>query len=177
MIEHYLPIGSALAAFAILTGTMFITSQVPVYVRVGASALAVVFAIMIWLNATALLGYPVAAYPKQGTVISMLPDKPHGLLYVWVLESSGLRAYQIPYESGEAGELMEAGRKAKETGGVVRIRPKGKDGDGGEGRQGNGRQGTGQNRGHGHGGGNSDLQGDDTLDVDIDVVPLLPEKD
>jgi len=182
MIQNYLPIGGLLAAFAIIVGSMFISARVPVLVKIAASALAVMFAIMIWLNATALLGYPVVEFPKQGMVISMLPDKPHGFLYLWVLDGgSGPRSYRIPFSSGEAQELMEAERQAKESGGTVRIRPRkkghGVDGDGDE--DGDGRRGHGHGGAHGHGHGSNDnsLEGDDTLDVDIDVVPLLPEKD
>jgi hypothetical protein len=67
MMKDYLTIGGLLSGFALLVAWMFITSRVPIIVRIFASAVAVVFGIAIWLNATALMGYAVAAAP-QGRV-------------------------------------------------------------------------------------------------------------
>src|SRR5271156_4248212 len=98
MTHDYLVIGGLLSGFALLIAWMFMTSRVPVIVRIFSSAIAVVFAICIWLNATTLMCYGFPAKPHGPVpVLGILDDKAHGFIYVWVEERAGPRAYQIVY--------------------------------------------------------------------------------
>jgi len=170
MIHNYFPIGSMLACFALLIGAMFITSRISVFVRAGASVASVALAIMIWINAMALIGFPTNGEPHDtGTVLDVLGDKPHGYIYAWVLEANGPRAYRMPWDSKEGQALLRATQKARDEGGTVSIGPK-KNGRPGKGKQGD-------NSDSKDGTGSSPLEGDnDGVEVEINVVPVLPEK-
>jgi hypothetical protein len=168
MIHSYFPIGGMLAMFAIVTGFMFITSKVAVWLRASAAALAVVLAVGIWLNATSLIGFPVNGEPQDsGVVIGLLPDKHNNVVYAWVFQEDGPRAYQMPYGSKEGQELMQAMQRAKASGGVVTIKKKGKKGSA-ESRN---------SKDEGRSGGGSPIQSDSTIPVEITVIPLLPAKE
>lgn len=165
MTHSYFPIGAMLAAFALMVGFMFITSRVSVAIRAGAAALAAGLAIAVWLNAMALMGYAVAAYPKDsGIVMSVMPDRVHGFVYAWVLQADGPRAYQMPFTSSEGQKLLEAMKKAG-PGGIVTIR--------------GARDGKGDKAGNVKGGHavNDMSGGDPAASIEINVVPLLPPKD
>ena len=123
MTHDYLVIGGLLSGFALLIAWMFITSRVPAIVRIFSSAVAVIFAISIWLNATTLMGYAVPAEPHGAvSVLGILDDKEHGFIYVWVEERAGPRAYQIVYNSSLAKKLQQGKRQVDEEGGQIVLR-------------------------------------------------------
>jgi hypothetical protein len=172
MSKDYFIVGGLLSGFALLVAWMFITSRVPVIVRIFTSVVAVIFAISIWLNATSLTGYAVAAKPHgRVPVLGIFGDKEHDLIYVWVEETGGPRAYQIPYSSELAKKLMQGKKRVEEEGGqMVLQEQKGSSGGGHNGQ-------FGRPEGRDNVASDDSLQGLDSLELDIDVIPVLPAKD
>ena len=157
MMQNYFAIGGLLAGFGILMAWMFITSRVPVFIRIGASAVAVIFAVSIWLNSTALMGFPVHGFPREGDAVAFsLIDRDHEAIYLWIEENEAPRIYMLPWDSDTARALLKAQQKALDENGrmVFRLRPN----DGAGGRFG------------------SSLHSE-SAPIEIDVVPVLPPKD
>ena len=167
MMSDYFTIGGMLSGFAVLVAWMFITSRVTIIVRIFASAVAVILGISIWLNATTLMGYAVAAVPYgRMPVLGIFDDKEHGFIYVWVEEEAGPRAYQVIYSSGLAKKLLLGKERAEEEGGQMVLR--GKSGSRGK---------PGKAGGNTTGSSDDSLESQDSLSLEIDVIPILPPKD
>jgi hypothetical protein len=170
MMKDYLTIGGLLSGFALLVAWMFITSRVPIIVRVLASTVAVVFGIAIWLNATALMGYAIAATPHgRVPVLGVFDDRDHDSIYIWVDDNRGPRAYQLPYSSQLAKKLLQSKRAAEEQGGqmVLRVTNGLRDHGGRVGKPESNDSGLSDDR----------LQAQDSLALDIDIIPILPPKE
>jgi len=114
------------------------------------------------------MGYAIAAKPRGPVlVLGIFDDKDHGFIYVWVEEKSGPRAYQIAYSSSLAEKLLQGRRQVEEEGGQMVLR------DAKHGR-GDGR--SAKPKGNDTGSVGDGLEGQDSLGLDIDVIPVLPAK-
>jgi hypothetical protein len=155
MTQSYFLIGSLMAGFALLLAFMFITSRVPVWMRAFVAAIGVGCAILIWINSTALMGYPVKAIPHEGdTILDIHVDDEAKAIYLLVEEGRVPRLHQILFNLKLANDLIDAQLHATQTNGRLVFH----------------RGGTGSDR-------NSSSSLSYGADGDyVEVVPVLPEK-
>lgn len=125
MSGHYIAFGIALSLFSILVAWMFISSRVRVSTRIAASLVAVALAVVMWLQASSFLGYPINGEPNDGDVIiDFIVLKPN--IYLWVLDSNavrtlsgGPRAYNLAYTKPKAEALFKARQAAGDLDGIL----------------------------------------------------------
>jgi hypothetical protein len=166
----YTYIGLMLAAMAVVSAWMFVSSKHPVTLRVIAASIVAVLAVTVWLNVTAVLGFAINGVPPDGAVVYSIVDaKREGSIYLWIADKSGPRGYRLPYSEGLARDLLRGEHDAQDNGGLMILHIH---------KKGTGKPG---------GGGNSDQEIKDGKNpgvpiaggdwsVEIDVVPLLPPK-
>lgn len=134
MIMHFAYVGASLIALALLASWMFIVSRRHVVTRVFGCTIAVVLALVAWINVTAMLGYAVSAPPEgKVQIVSFIDDAPHGQIYLWVRATDGPRAYVVPYSEGLASGLMNGMKQAREQGGRMMLEMQNGDGAAGGG--------------------------------------------
>lgn len=164
MTLHLGYIGAAVVLWALLSGWMFVVSRRHLSLRLFGAVVVLSLAFLIWLNLTSLLGYAVHREPTgRVMLVGMVDARAEGLIYLWVREADGPRAYAVPYSEALAGELLEAEAQRKAAGGgVIMIRF--------------GHQGTRHGDGHAGQGSQNGLGHDHAPPVTITVIPTLPGK-
>ena len=199
MMSHYFQLGVQLAVVCLLASGMFIAARVNYLLKIGLATVMVGLLVYSWTIAVEALGYPVAGYPKDNTVlIDVNVDRNANAIYYWVKEKDGPRAYVVPYHENQSNTASEAKAKAKQTQGQMVFYSKPKEtgeerhGDHAQG-SGNGGGGAGNGVGRGGGapsqkaglgGGQSQMSygaaagfgGEEPVEINIDVVPSLPAK-
>jgi hypothetical protein len=199
MMSHYFQLGAQLALVCLLASGMFIAARVNYLLKIGLATVVVGLLVYSWTIAVDVLGYPVAGYPKDNTVlIDVNVDRNANAIYYWVKEKDGPRAYVVPYHEDQSNTASEAKAKAKQTQGQMVFHSKPKEtgeerhGDHAQG-SGNGGGGAGNGVGRGGGapsqkaglgGGQSQMSygaaagfgGEEPVEINIDVVPSLPAK-
>ena len=200
MMSHYFQLGVQLALVCLLASGMFIAARVNYLLKIGLATVLVGLLVYSWTIAIDVLGYPVAGYPKDNSVlIDVNVDRSARAIYYWVKEKDGPRAYVVPYHEDQSNKASEAKAKATQTQGQMVFHSKSK--EKGEERnsehaQGSGNGGGGAGKGVGRGGGAPTSQkgglgggdsqtsygaaaafgGEEPIEINIDVVPSLPAK-
>lgn len=165
----YTYIGLMLAALALVSAWMFVSSKHPVALRIGAASVVAALAVAVWLNVTMVLGFAVNGMPPDGSIVYSIVDaKSQGSIYLWIADKSGPRGYRLPYSEELARDLLKAERDAQDEGGVMTLHLR---------KKGVGKPGYGLPDKNGKDGKNpgAPIAGGDWA-VEIDVVPLLPPK-
>lgn len=125
MIYHFAYIGVALIGLALIASWMFIVSRRHVLTRVIGCGAAMILALCVWTNITAILGYAVPAQPAgKVQVVAFVDDHIHGKIYLWLREADGPRAYVVPYSEGLANGLIQAKKQASD-GSRIMLAPDG----------------------------------------------------
>ena len=199
MMSHYFQLGAQLALVCLLASGMFIAARVNYLLKIGLATVMVGLLVYSWAIAIDVLGYPVAGYPKDNSVlIDVNVDRSAKAIYYWVKEKDGPRAYVVPYHEDQSNKASEAKAKATQTQGQMIFHSKPK--EAGEEKhhdhaQGSGNGGGGAGKGVGRGGGAPSQKaglsggesqtsygaaaafgGKEPVEINIDVVPSLPAK-
>jgi hypothetical protein len=189
MMNTFLLLGGILSAIALTAGGTFIFAKAHWAIKVLLSTLIVVLSVYAWSISVAVFGYAIDGAPAdKAQIMAAIMDKHGGSIFLWIKERNGPRGYRIPYTDKMGEDLAKAEAQAKGNGGIMRYRSGKVKGDGengeGNGKGGNGRQGKGKPNGNGGqfggqaaGYGDAPMGGDNSpVDVTIDVIPSLPEK-
>jgi len=191
MTDVYLHLGAILAIIALISGGMFIFAKANYLLKIALATVVVGLSIYAWSISVAAFGYAINTSPQdKAIIIAINVQKKAGSIYFWIAEKEGPRAYRLPYSDSLGNEIAKAQAKAAANQGVMLFRQghvKNQEGDG-QGGKGNGngnsdgKGGKGSNNAKGGKGsnaagyGSAEMGGDAPIDVTIDVVPSLPEK-
>lgn len=135
--NEYIIIGILLAVIALTVGWMFVTSKAHYLIKCAAAAVVLSLSLYSWTLFTSIMGFAVNDLPPDKSfVISQIPRKEKGIIYVWILNppeiNKGPQSFVLPYTEKRTSKLEKALQKAKQTGShVIYHRPaKGKEGAG-----------------------------------------------
>ena len=128
MMTRYFQLGVQLALVCLLASGMFIAARVHYLLKIGLATVMVGLLVYSWAIAIDLLGYPVAGYPKDNSVlIDVNVDRSAKAIYYWVKEKDGPRAYVVPYHEDQSNKASEAKAKATQTQGQMVFHSKSKE--------------------------------------------------